>query len=83
MVKITPTVTACKLTVRLRAVGAGTEATVTYTPTSLGPEGDDFVASFPQEHYQQFMRDWETRLNHYLVHGTVLRAQGGHRWPSG
>jgi hypothetical protein len=77
MIKITPTVTACKLTIQLRPVGDGSEATITYAHTSLGPEGDTFVASFTEEHYQQFMRDWEARINYYLLHGSVLRATGG------
>ena len=66
MIKITPTVTACKLSIQLRPVQSGSEATITYTHTSLGPEGDTFVASFSEEHYRQFMRDWEARINHYL-----------------
>jgi len=77
MIKITPTVTACKLTIQLRPVGDGSEATITYAHTSLGPEGDAFVASFTEEHYQQFIRDWEARINYYLLHGSVLCAAGG------
>jgi hypothetical protein len=74
MVKITPGVTACRLTIGLRAADGGCEATVTYSHTSLGPEGDAFVASFTDAYYVQFMRDWEARLNHYLQHGTALPA---------
>ncbi|MDH4259886.1 MAG: hypothetical protein OEW16_06220 [Gammaproteobacteria bacterium] len=72
MIKITPAVTACRLTIQFRPVAAGSEATVTYSHTSLGPAGDAFVASFTEEHYRQFMREWEMRINHYLVHGTAL-----------
>ena len=43
MLKITPGVTACRLTIQLRAVASGCEAAVTYTHTSLGPAGDAFV----------------------------------------
>jgi hypothetical protein len=46
MIKITPAVTTCKLTIQLRPAGDGSEATITYSHTSLGPEGDAFVASF-------------------------------------
>ena len=74
MIKITPAVTACKLTIQLRPSAGGSEATITYSHTSLGPAGDAFVASFTEEHYQQFMREWETRINHYLTHGTALRT---------
>ena len=74
MIKVTPDVTACKLTIQVRAAGAGSEADVTYSHTSLGPLGDVFVASFTAEYYVQFMREWEDRMNHYLAHGTALRA---------
>jgi len=77
MIKMTPTVTACKLTIQLRPVGDGSEATITYAHTSLGPEGDTFVASFTEEHYQKFMRDWEAKINHYLSHGSILCAASG------
>lgn len=66
MLKITPGVTACRLTIQLRAAPGGSEADVTYSHTSLGPEGDAFVASFTEGYYREFMQDWETRLNHYL-----------------
>lgn len=71
MLKITPTVTACRLTIQLRAVVGASEADVTYAHTSLGPAGDAFVASFTEEYYVGFMQDWESRLNHYLLQGTV------------
>ena len=74
MIKVTPDVTVCKLTIRVRATGAGSEADVTYSHTSLGPQGDVFVASFTAEFYVQFMREWEDRMNHYLTHGAALRA---------
>lgn len=72
MIKITPEVTACRLTIRLRAAPGGCEADVTYSHTSLGPAGDTFVEGFTAQHYRGFMQDWESRLNHYLRHGTAL-----------
>lgn len=74
MLKITPNVTACRLTIQLRATGVVSEADITYSHTSLGPEGDKFVASFTEDFYRQFMQDWESRINHYLRHGRTLRA---------
>jgi hypothetical protein len=51
---------------------------VTYLHTSLGtPAGDAFVAGFTAAHYEQFMRDWEARLNHYLVRGVALPGERG------
>jgi len=77
MLKITPTVTACRLTIQLRPIAGGSEAVITYSHTSLGPEGDTFVASFTEEFYRGFMQDWESRVNHYLLHGAALRVAGG------
>ncbi len=76
MLKICPEVTACRLTIQLRAVPTGCEAEITYTHTSLGPAGDRFVAGFTAEHYVEFMRDWERRVNHYLETGSALAAGG-------
>lgn len=75
MVKITPEVTACKLSIQLRAVPNGSEAEVTYSHTSLGPEGDAFVESFTEDYYLQFMQEWEEQINHYLWHGNMLRKK--------
>jgi len=74
MLKITPLVTACRLTIQLHPAPTGSEALITYTHTSLGPDGDIFVAGFTEDYYRQFMQDWESRINHYLLHGSALRA---------
>ena len=75
MLKITPTITACKLNIQLHPVQSGSEATVIYSHTSLGIKGDAFVASFTEEYYHQLMRDWEARLNHYLDQGSILSIE--------
>lgn len=77
MLKITPRVTACRLTIRVRPAAGGSEAEVTYSHTSLGPVGDAFVASFTEDFYREFVRDWEARVNHYLVHGGARSGAGG------
>lgn len=77
MLKVTPRVTVCRLTIQLRATDGGSEADITYSHTSLGPDGDAFVASFTEEFYRKFMQDWESRINHYLHHGTALGATRG------
>ena len=76
MLKITPQVTACRLTIQVRPAAGGSEAEVTYSHTSLGPQGDEFIASFTEDFYRKFMQDWEARVNHYLRHGTALSAIG-------
>jgi hypothetical protein len=72
MLKITPAVTTCRLTIQLRPTAGGCEADITYSHTSLGPLGDEFVASFTEDYYREFMQDWEARMNHYLRHGSAL-----------
>jgi hypothetical protein len=74
MLKISPEVTACRLQIQLAAKDGGCEATITYSHTSLGPQGDVFVAGFTDEFYKGFMREWETRMNHYLKAGETLRT---------
>ena len=77
MLKISPGVTACKVVIKLTPSAIGTDAEVTYSHTSLGPAGDVFVDAFTSEYYGQFMRDWESRLNHYLTTGNMLLAAHG------
>jgi len=74
MLKISPEVTACRLQIQLAATPGGCAANVTYSHTSLGPKGDAFVAGFTDEFYEGFMREWETRMNHYLKTGEALRT---------
>ncbi len=76
MLKITPNVTACRLSIQLRAAPGGSEADITYCHTSLSAEGDAFVASFTESYYQNFMQEWESRINHYLSHGSALHEAG-------
>ena len=73
MVKVTPGVTVCRLTIEVRPAPGGSQAEVSYRHTSLGPEGDAFVDGFTADSYVRFMQDWERRLNHYLRHGTAWR----------
>ncbi len=77
MIKVSPEVTACRLTIQVVPADGGSEATITYLHTSLGPEGDAYVDSFTEEFYRQFMQDWETRLNHYLATGKPLPPDAG------
>ncbi|HWJ04176.1 MAG TPA: hypothetical protein VNS57_00105 [Steroidobacteraceae bacterium] len=72
MIRISPEVTACRLQIALRPTATGCEAVVTYTHTSLGPRGDEFLRGFTEESYVRGMQLWEARLNHYLTHGTTM-----------
>jgi hypothetical protein len=71
-VRITPEVTACRLSIRLAGDRDGCTADVTYTHTSLGPRGDEYVRAFTAAHYREFMQTWERELNHYLATGRML-----------
>jgi len=74
MLKISPGVTACRVSIQLFGEGAECTADVTYTHTSLGPSGDEFVAKFTAEYYRKFMQAWEKELNHFLTTGCRLQT---------
>ena len=79
LVKCTPGVTICCVTVQLAPLGSDrTKATVTYAHTSLGREGDELVAAFTDEYYESLMMQWETAMNHYLKTGECLRSVHRH-----
>jgi hypothetical protein len=66
MLKILPGVTACRLQIQLSENESGCFADITYSHTSIGPAGDEFVAKFTADYYRQFMHAWEKELNHFL-----------------
>jgi hypothetical protein len=72
MLKILPGVTACRLEIRLSENGEGSFADITYSHTSIGSAGDEFVAKFTADHYEKFMQAWERALNHFLQTGVRL-----------
>lgn len=72
MLKVTPGVTACRLSIQLQPQGNDCSADVTYSHTSLGPDGDELIVSFTAEHYRRFMQQWERELNHFLATGRML-----------
>jgi len=66
--KVTPGLTVAKIEIQLReAEGAKTYADVTYGYTALSNEGEAFVDGFTRNHYEDFMREWETELNQFLA----------------
>jgi hypothetical protein len=74
MLKVVPEMTVCRLSIQLNETAAGCDAVVTYSHTSLGPQGDVFVANFSEAFYEKFMHEWETLLNHYLETGEAMKA---------
>ena len=70
MVKITPGVLACRIVIDLAPLDGGRSlAAISYTYTSLGPDGDATVEAFTAEAYAAFMKEWETEMNHFLKTG--------------
>lgn len=67
IVKVTPGMTVGKITIVLQENGDGwTDARVTYMYTALSEEGAEFVRSYSEEYYTEFMHYWEKALNEYL-----------------
>jgi len=50
-----------------------TLASISYTFTALTAQGNDYVARFTEEHYQEWMSLWEKAINYCLQHGHPLR----------
>lgn len=73
MYKVTPGSTVARLRISLAADGEErTHATISYQYTALGPAGEEFLDEFTDEWYLEFMRRWETALEHYLETGEKL-----------
>ena len=78
MLKVVPGVTACRLEIQLTPNGDECFADVTYSHTSIGAAGDEFVAAFTADFYQKFMQDWEKALNHFLKTESGLKHDMPH-----
>jgi hypothetical protein len=61
-----------RLQIALSPTGEGTACSVTYTFTSLGPEGDAYLDAFTADAYAAKMERWERAITHYLATGTIL-----------
>ena len=72
MLKILPGVTACRLEIQLSENGDECFADITYSHTSIGSAGDEYVAKFTADYYRGFMKAWEKELNHFLKTGRRL-----------
>jgi len=73
MFKVTPAFTVGKLQISLSAQGkTGTNATIAYEFTSLGPLGDNYLEGFTAQWYDKFMQVWEGQMNHYLETGELI-----------
>jgi hypothetical protein len=73
LLKVVPDHTVCRFEITLTPEAEGRSAAgIAYTCTALGPAGDAFLDGFTGAWYREFMEHWETALNHYLEHGTML-----------
>lgn len=73
-VRVTPGLTATRLSIRVAPAPEGANAHITYSHTSLGVAGDAFVDGFTEAVFIDFMKLWEKRINHYLATGQCLAA---------
>lgn len=55
--KITPRLTVARISIVLCAAPDGCWADIAYMHTSLGPQGDQFLATFTADFYQDFMQN--------------------------
>lgn len=51
-------------------------AHITYTLTALTPQGNTYITTFTQEHYQNWISSWQKAISHYLLHGQILSHKG-------
>ena len=72
IVKVIPGIVVGKIVIRLAAAPEGSTAQITYSFTSVGPDGDRVVSEFTQKHFDEFMLTWETELNHFIATGEML-----------
>jgi hypothetical protein len=54
---------------------SGTEARITYTYTALSEAGEDFVNSYTEDYYLEFMHFWENAINDYIARSESGRPE--------
>ena len=72
LIKVIPGIVVGKIVIQLAPAPGGSTAEISYSFTSLGPDGDRVVSEFTQEHFDEFMLTWETELNHFMATGERL-----------
>lgn len=72
MLKFIPGMVVAKIVIQLESIPEGSSANISYSYTSLSPQGDAALEGLSQEHFDVFMRTWEQELNHYLLMGEKL-----------
>ncbi len=72
IIKLIPGIVLGKIVIQLTEAPDGSTAEISYSFTSLGPDGDRVVSEFTQKHFDEFMLTWETELNHFITTGEML-----------
>jgi len=73
IIKIIPGVVIGTITVAIAADGdAACTADISYAYTALSQHGKRAIGEFTEEHFQSFMKAWETELSHFLLTGEKL-----------
>jgi len=62
-----------KLSVTIAKTDAGSDVNITYTYTAVNDEGKREIEAFTQQYYDNFMKEWEENMNHYLLNGTCRK----------
>ncbi len=72
IVKVTPGFTVGKTEIQLRdGDNHGRLADISYSYIALTEAGVKFVRDFTPEYYENFVREWEAGLNHFLQMGRL------------
>jgi len=75
IMKVLPGLAVGKIAIKLLSDGdRHSMVEVSYTFTSIGEDGDDFVRCFPDELEKSFDKTWNRELKHYLETGSMLRS---------
>lgn len=72
IIKVIPGIVVGRIVIQLAAAPRGATAEISYSFTSVGPDGDRVVSEFTQEHFDEFMQTWENELNHFIATGEML-----------
>ena len=72
---IEPDLIATRLTISLAPLDGGrTSARISYAYTGISPAGNELLQRYTLEWFEKKMRGWETAINHFLRHGSLIEA---------
>ena len=66
MVKCTPGEVMTRIEIGIEPAAGGSAVDIRYTHTACGPAGVELVRGFTEEHWEGFMREWESEMNRFV-----------------